>query len=173
MGDLGRKAYNKSEQTKFIIVTADLEFLGNFWKKAKDIGYKIKVELPVLKKVDTYNTTSKLQFINYSEIHTWSIENNLDKINGISTTLTILADKINYMIINGRANDVQIMIEKICSGRIKSLTKKPSKRNVGDKNICEAYCNLFLGRGHFRWNYRAHTLNKAELERLREYFDVR
>ncbi len=39
------------------------------------------------------------------------------------------------MINMGRGNDVKNMVEKICTGRIKSLTKKTAKHNIDKKKI--------------------------------------
>jgi hypothetical protein len=71
------------------------------------------------------------------------------------------------MILQGRANDVKPMLEKICTGRIKSLSQ-PKGKYWESKNITGEY----LGKGHFRWNYKAHTLNEEEIKRIKDYFNI-
>ena len=65
----------------------------------------------------------------------------------------------------GNADSVKLMLTKIASGRIKKLTKKNNcyKDAKGD----------FLGYGHFRWNNRAYTLDKFELFRSKEFFNIK
>jgi hypothetical protein len=142
----------------------DLEFLSNYWIEAKKIGQKIQKELP--KTIGTQATsksqTGLLCFVKYSDItNSWSVNDLLAKVYGESPTLKILADKIDYMINMGRGNDVPVMIEKICTGRIKKLSQINNTLN-----------NDYLGHGHFRWNYKAHTLNQKEIKHLKEYFKL-
>ena len=153
----------------------DLDFLTNYWKEAKNIAFKIRKNLPqtISTQAKSISKTGLLCFIKYSDIeHSWSVNDLLAKVYGKSPTLEILADKISYMINMGRGNDVKNMVEKICTGRIKSLTKKTAGHNIDKKHIADVYHNDFLGRGHFRWNYKAHTLNKKEIEHLKKYFKL-
>jgi hypothetical protein len=61
------------------------------------------------------------------------------------------------------------MIEAIASNNIKTLYKisRPNEWD-GGKRTKES-----LGKGHFRWNDRAYTLNEKELEYLRKFFDIK
>lgn len=144
----------------------DLDFLTNYWKEAKNIAFKIKKDLPqtISTQTKSHSKTGLLCFVNYSDIeNSWSVNDLLAKVYGKSPTLEILADKISYMINMGRGNDVKNMVEKICTGRIKSLSHITTSKGLN---------NTYLGRGHFRWNYQAHTLNKKEIEHLKNYFKL-
>lgn len=164
----------------------DLDFLNNYWKEAKNIGYKIKQELPktIGSQAKSISKTGLLCFVKFSDItNSWSVDDLLAKVYGESKTLQILADKINYMILRGRANDVKPMIEKICTGRIKSLSKGLSKQeiisnklkyssDVRNRLLSTNYNREYLGKGHFRWNHQAHTLNNKEIKHLKTYFKI-
>lgn len=144
----------------------DLDFLTNYWKEAKSIADKIKKDLPqtISTQAKSHSKTGLFCFVKYSNIeNSWSVNDLLSKVYGKSPTLEILADKISYMIHMGRANDVKNMIEKICTGRIKSLSHITTSKGLN---------SIYLGRGHFRWNYKAHTLNNKELKHLKEYFKL-
>lgn len=144
----------------------DLDFLTNYWKEAKNIAFRIKKDLPqtIGTQAKSSSKTGLLCFIKYSDIeHSWSVNDLLAKVYGKSPTLEILADKISYMIYMGRGNDVKPMIEKICTGRIKSLSHITTSKGLN---------NTHLGKGHFKWNYQAHTLNKKEIEHLKQYFKL-
>jgi len=133
----------------------DLIFLETFQAKVKAMGIKIAEELPQYK--DPFPVKpGKLCFIKYSELGTWDVDR---IISGRSFLLERLCNKINSMICKGNAEGIKRMIDKIATGRIKSLSNPsaiPSKR--------------YLGRGHFRWDYSAVTLSDLELERVRLYF---
>ena len=164
----------------------DLDFLTNYWKEAKNIAFRIKKDLPqtIGTQAKSSSKTGLLCFIKYSDIeHSWSVNDLLAKVYGKSPTLEILADKISYMINMGRGNDVKPMIEKICTGRIKSLYKECSKAQIKSNTLKNSndikkrlvstnYRREYLGKGHFRWNYQAHTLNKKEIEHLKQYFKL-
>ena len=144
----------------------DLYFLTNYWKEAKNIAFKIKQDLPktISTQAKSISKTGLLCFIKYSDIeHSWSVNDLLAKVYGKSPTLEILADKISYMINMGRGNDVKNMVEEICTGRIKSLSHITTSKGLN---------STYLGKGHFRWNYKAHTLNKKEIEHLKNYFKL-
>ncbi len=153
----------------------DLDFLSLFWAEAKAIGQRVLTELPkgsihysnTLKQVNP-NSTVRMFLVPYSQLgNTWSVESILNRLGGDSETLKVLADKINYMILQGRANDVKPMLEKICTGRIKSLSR-PKGKCWDNENIKAEY----LGKGHFRWDYGAHTLTEMEIKRVKEYFNM-
>lgn len=154
----------------------DLDFLSLFWAEAKAIGQRVLTELPkgsihysnTLKQVNP-NSTVKMFLIPYSQLgNTWSVEHILNRLGGDSETLKVLADKINYMILQGRANNVKPMLEKICTNRIKSFSQPRSKqaeKDYGKKTD-------FIGRGHFKWNFGVHTLTETEVKRVKEYFNI-
>lgn len=142
----------------------DIQFLENYWKEAKNIAYKIKQELPktIGSQAKSSSKTGLLCFVKFSDIeNSWDVNDLLAKVYGKSPTLEILADKISYMIHKGRGNDVPVMIKKICTGRIKKISQINNRFN-----------NDFLGFGHFRWNYKAHTLNEKEIKHLKDYFKL-
>lgn len=135
---------------------SDLDFLENYWKDVKEMADKIKNEMPI-------GTTDKnsLKFLNKDS---WDPNTISSKIAGKSKNLEALSDKIHYMILKGRAADVKPMIEKICSGRIKSFSQGLSKEQIKTNNlkfsddlrerlVSFTYNKEFLGRGHFRWNF--------------------
>lgn len=95
----------------------------------------------------------KLKTMNYSDIDKWTTH-------GKSDSLTALADKIKHMIRTGKSDGIKRMLEKIATGRIKSLSKP-------DRHESE-----FLGRGHFRWNNQAYKLTQKEVDRVKEYFKL-
>lgn len=153
----------------------ELEFLGNYHKKAKQTADNIRENLPKMETSREVNTFGKyLKLIPFSEMsNTWNPRKLLTNMYGISPTLNRLADKISYMINKGRSADVEVMVIKIATGRIKTLRKIPSKealRNAlrsGYKKQPE-----LIGKGHFRWDHRAYTLNNYELEQLKSYFKI-
>lgn len=157
----------------------DVDFLANYWIEAKKIGAKIRKELPGesiidskhLKKVNS-ESPIKMFLVNYKDLgDNWSVDHIISKNGGRSKTLEILADKINHMIILGRGNDVKPMIEKICTGRIKKLSRIINA-SKDQKTMGSVYLNNYLGHGHFRWNYKAHTLTIHEIKRLKQYFKL-
>ena len=163
----------------------DLDFLESYWSKAKKIGLKIVKELPMCSIKDSKTlievnpqSTVKMYLIKYSDLgDNWNPKDILQKLGGQSKTLSILADKINYMILKGRANDVKPMIEKICSGRTKHFGKmqKTKKSTILSDEYYRKGDNseFYIGKGHFRWNhFGAYTLTPQEIERLKEYFKI-
>lgn len=142
----------------------DIDFLSSYWEEAKKVGHRIKNELPLLKEPKVRNS-GKLFFINYKDMYNWSVDDNLSVLYGNSVTLKVLADKINYMILRGRANDVKPMLEKICQGRVKHFSKPLNKDHM--RGGSEP-----LGFGHFRWNYEVHTLTENEINHIKKYFKL-
>lgn len=141
--------------------TDDLQFIDTYWretnKRLESIIKKIETELPVITPIEISDVDSggRLKTIKYSEMDRWSSD-------GKSDSLAALADKIKHMIRTGKSDGIKRMLEKIATGRIKSLSK-PSGG---------PYDSEFLGRGHFRWNDQAYVLNREEIERVREYFKL-
>lgn len=160
----------------------DLDFLSLFWAEAKAIGQRIIEDLPkesihysnTLVKVNP-NSTVKMFLVPFSKLgNSWRVQDILRQFGGNSKVLEALADKINYMILQGRANDVKPMLEKICTGRKKSLTKKRRKSVTQYQlEISEVYHSEYLGKGHFRWNYQAYTLSDDEIKRIKDYFNIK
>jgi hypothetical protein len=139
--------------------TEDLEYINSYWKemnnKLDSIIRRITTELPIIngneyKQDPEY---SKLKTIQYSDMDKWLSSNKSD-------SLIALADKITYMIRTGKSDGIKRMLEKISTGRVKSLTKPGS------------YESEFLGRGHFRWNNQAYRLTTKEIDRVKEYFKL-
>lgn len=149
---------------------SDLDFLNSFWEEAKKVGGRIKQDLPQLATPNIESKGQLMYLVKFSDISgkTWGVEEVLKRVMGRNKTLEVLADKIMHMILNGRANDVKPMVVKICSGRIKSLSKKPSTKGKREFNTQAEY----LGKGHFRWNKQAYTLTEIELRRLKKYFNL-
>lgn len=145
----------------------DLDFLETYWIEAKKIGVKIKSELPKLAISNIkQNTGTLMYFVKFSDLKdSWSAEDTLKRIAGESKTLKILADKIEYMILKNRAKDVKPMLEKICSGRIKTLYKINKLESLYPKKES-------LGKGHFRVGTQVYKLNNLELKRINIYFNL-
>ena len=119
-----------------------------------------------------------MYIINFSDIsgQSWGVEEVLNRCVGTSTTLDTLADKINYMILKGRANDVKPMIERIYSKGIKNLIQpnhSEEKWVLRPDGVNDKLKNLGnIGKGHFRWNYQAYILNNVEINHLKKYFKL-
>jgi hypothetical protein len=139
--------------------TRDLEYIDNYWREMSinldNIIKRIKTELPIINSNEPKQVPdSKLKTIQYSDMYKWSSSNKSD-------SLVALADKIIHMIKTGKSDGIKRMLEKIATGRIKSLST-PDRRLGAE----------FLGRGHFRWNYQAYKLTPEEVERVKEYFKL-
>jgi hypothetical protein len=137
--------------------TEDLMYIDTYWSKMQkrldDIIFRIENELPKIKNVEKSND-SGLNVINYSDLgNSW-------ETNGESSSLKALADKITHMIRTGKSDGVKRMLEKIATGRIKSL------RQPG------TWESEYLGKGHFRWNHQSYKLTDDEVKRVKEYFNL-
>jgi hypothetical protein len=139
--------------------TEDLEFIDSYWRetnrKLEEIISKIKSELPVMDQPSEIQSDidSKLKLKNYSDIRGWDGGSR-------SKSLEALADKIEHMIRTGKSDGIKRMVEKIATGRVKSLSKP-------DWDSTE-----YLGKGHFRWNNQAYLLSKEEVDRVKEFFKL-
>lgn len=138
--------------------TRDLEYIDNYWREMSinldNIIKRITTELPIINSNEPKQVPdSKLKTIQYSDMDKWSSSNKSD-------SLVALADKITHMIKTGKSDGIKRMLEKIATGRIKSLSKPGG------------YETEFLGRGHFRWNNKAYILTTKEIERIKEYFKL-
>jgi len=151
--------------------TNDIDFLSLFWIEAKKIGQKVLEELPKFTQpnIDTKGSKSRLHIVMFSDIsgQSWGVSEVLARLHGNSSTLKELADKINYMILKGRANDVKPMLQKICTGRVKKLSQKPA---IKDKE--NGITAMYIGKGHFRNNRKAHTLTEQEINHIKRYFNL-
>lgn len=130
--------------------TEILDFVGTYHTKLQLIKKDIRDNLII----EPSPNKGKLQFIHFSDLEDswWPFS---------STTLKILADKLCHMIDTGNSPSIKPMLVSICNNNI----KKQSKPNtVGNAE--------FLGYGHFRWNEKAQTLNKKEIEIIKQYFNL-
>ena len=140
----------------------DLDFLDTNWQRSKDIANNIKTNLP--------NIEPKLKpkgdywgVIDYSELgNTWDV----GSLYGKSEALDALADKISYMIYNGMSDGIKRMLESISNNTVKTLYRG---KKASDKTGPERES---LGKGHFRWNYRAYLLTSEELTYLKKFFGL-
>lgn len=73
--------------------------------------------------------------------------------------LKALADKIVTMVKKGDNPNIMPMLAKIATGRIKTLYKVNKYSAWVEKES--------LGKGHFRWNYKAYTLTEKEIAFLK------
>ncbi len=149
-----------------ITFKGELDFLERS-HKMRDVVYKnIDAALsmdtnPHLEKVDGFKLIS---FIQFSKLESWSVPKKQ------SETLKALSKKIYHMIFDiGCPNSVRPMLEKIATGRIKTLTQPVSKgyHTLYPKGHSELN-GQHIGRGHFRWDYKAYMLNSYELESVRK-----
>ena len=78
------------------------------------------------------------------------------------------------MILKGRANDVKTMLLRIVNKGVKNLVQpEHSEWELMLKDGNEKRRSLGnIGKGHFRWDYGAHTLNDIEIKRIIEYFNI-
>ena len=158
----------------------DIEFLDNHWKEVNKVALRIKNELgngegEQLKAVGSVDNKARMYIVNYSDLgKSWLPKDIINEKNGRSTTLQILARKIYNMILSGNSSSVKLMVEKICTGRIKSFSQGLSKadKEYNKKLGYTKYTNNFLGRGHFRWDYKVHILTVKEIEALKRFFDI-
>ena len=159
-------------------INNDLDFLSDYWIIAKELGFKIKNELPIIhnnpSKVINIKG-SKLNIISYKDLNTWQVHDLIKAKDNVSVTLEALADKIYNMILKGRANDVKPMINRIIT-RHPSMQIKPISNKEKHRQNFEGWSwnkePEILGIGHFRWNYQAYTLTKEEIQFLKEYFKL-
>ena len=110
----------------YIEINNDLDFLSNYWIIAKELGFKIKNELPIIHNSSKVINIegSKLNIISYKDLNTWQVHDLIKSMDNISINLEALADKINNMILKGRAKDVKPMINRIIN-RTPSMQVKP------------------------------------------------
>jgi hypothetical protein len=112
-----------------------------------------------------------MYIVNFSDIsgHCWGVEHTITRLFGSSLTLRILAEKINYMILKGRANDVKPMLEAIIKTGEKKLYKGRGKLSIRTENNPNKES---LGKGHFRVGTMAYTLTDAEIRQIKKYFNL-
>lgn len=169
---------------KYIKSSTDIDFLANYWLECQKIGRKIVKDLPKesiinskhLRKINP-KSDIKMFLIDFKDLgNKWDVYNTICKHEGKSETLEILASKIKNMIDKGRAKDVKVMVERIINKGIKNLVQpgySESKWVTCKDGVNEKNRNLGnIGKGHFRWNYGAHTLTTDEIKRLKNYFKL-
>lgn len=147
---------------------SDIDFLDSYWREAKRIAAHIEENLAkgVGEERQRVNSSSgvRMYIVNFTDLKdNWSAGDVIGRTAGQSLRLQALADKIVAMIHKGNADSVKPMVEKICTGRIKKLSKPDVVYSGGTE---------FLGHGHFRWNNQAYTLDPVELKRLKEFFKL-
>lgn len=149
----------------------DLDFLNLFWAEAKQVGQKILNELHICAEPTPPIKKGMIYIVNFSDIsgHCWGVEQTIARLFGSSMTLRVLAEKINYMILKGRANDVKLMLEAIVKTGEKTLYKGAEKNSIitFDNPKRES-----LGKGHFRVGAMAYTLTYAEIRQIKKYFNL-
>lgn len=131
--------------------TSDLDYLDNHYKRLMEYKDNIKKELPINKLVTKRKIGKHLSLVKFSDL------NNNWNTSDISSNLKALANKIVRMIEKGGSPNVRPMLVAISQNNIKSL-KSPT-------------CGS-LGKGHFRWNWKAYTLNESEIKRVKEFFNL-
>lgn len=127
-------------------------------KRLTDFQERIEKELPIINLGSTIKdagTGGILKTISYKDTTNWCILSNF------SEALAALANKICDMITKGRGIDVPVLLDRIVNKGTKKLSK-PDVFKMGE----------FLGYGHFRWHFRAWTLDDRELNRLKEFFGI-
>lgn len=163
--DLSKKLDEQAEKmgefkTKLedVLLPNDLDYLEKHWaqkeKRIESIIAKLK-ELPKMEGMIT-EVAKNIATVSYSKTgNTWGF------VAHESEGLKALADKITHMIRTGKADGIKRMVEKIASGRIKKLSQ-----------IDKYDDNEYLGKGHFRWNWKAYLLSKEEIEKLKTFFKI-
>lgn len=135
----------------------DLNFLETYWIKINEIKNRIK-QLPFIEPIGT-EISKTLRIVSYKYLDDWNIK----KMFGTSDNLKALTDKLVYMVEMNRSNDIPIMLKSIANNRIKKLYIHYDKiKKTKD----------FVGRGHFRWNFRAYKLTDTEILHLKKFFNL-
>lgn len=145
-----------------------LEFISTYHNKLNLIKENIKHELACGHKKN--DQIGKLEFINFSDLNDWSPFKKYHE----NLNLKALADKICHMIDNGDAPNILPMIISISNNSIKSLSQPhiPSPQWDKNGNVTYKKSSEYLGKGHFRWNYRAYKLTNDEINVVKKYFGL-
>jgi len=153
---------------KYINEDFDFDFLNTYHKKLQDLAKNVKRDLPNMKQSGKFLSTT-----NFSEVGLWNISRTVR-----SSNLVKLAEKITYMMNTGNADNIYPMLKSIANNTIKTLYQPYSKEQqekiynewdgIGDK----PQSRTSLGKGHFKWNYKAITLSKEEINIVKKYFNL-
>ena len=160
LDDQSKRLAEFKNKIEAVLLPNDLDYLENHWaqkeKRLEAIITKLK-ELPKMEGRVT-EVAKGLATVSYSKIgNTWGF------VAYESEGLKALSDKIVHMIRTGKSDGIKRMVEKIASGRIKKLSQI---------NNSSFFLILYLGKGHFRWNYKAYVLSKEEIEKLKTFFKI-
>lgn len=126
-----------------------LDFLSDYWQKAKTAVNDIQTELPKVATEDILKplgTSGKMWIIQYKDLgNSWSVKETLCRCNGKSNNLTLLTDKVRDL-----------------------LEKSPDK--ITEFLIATANRGYFIRKGAFKGHdgFRV-TLKVNELTRLKMY----
>ena len=154
-----------------IIITEDqfeklkdggLDYIDTHWKKYTDIGQNIRKNLPDVTTGNEKEIGKHLRVKPYSETGNWDVKD----LSGISSNLDALADKITHMMYTGKGDSIKPMLKSIVNNGVKTQYRFKNKK--GNSELERGS----LGKGHFRWNWEAYTLNDREIKKLKEFFNL-
>jgi len=94
---------------------------------------------------------------------------------GKNRSLEALGDKIHHMIVyKGNSDSVKPMLVRMINKGVKKLSQPEEGDHLGyySNMMSKGYGAKFLGYGHFRWNRKAIELTDAEINRVKEFFDL-
>lgn len=139
----------------------DLDYIDSHWKKYTDIGSNIRKNLPDLTTGDETEVGKHLRTTSFSKLNdTWK----LSDLYGISSNLDALARKITHMMYTGKGDSIKPMLQAIVKGPKTQYRYKNKKGNDAERGS--------LGKGHFKWDFRAYTLNDREIKKVKEFFNL-
>jgi hypothetical protein len=140
-----------------------LDYIDTHWDKYKGIGHNIRKNLPNVTTGNEREVGIHLRTKPYSELESnWNIKD----LVGISSNLDALSEKITHMMYTGKGDSIKPMLQSIVNNGIKTQYRFKNKK--GNSELERGS----LGKGHFRWNWRAYTLNDREIKRLKEFFNL-
>jgi len=139
-----------------------LDYIDTHWKKYTDIGHNIRKNLPDVRTGNEREVGKRLRVKPYSELENWNIKD----LSGFSSNLDALAEKITHMMYTGKGDSIKPMLNSIVNKGVKTQYRFKNKK--GDKDLERGS----LGKGHFRWNWRAYTLTDREINKVKDFFNL-
>jgi hypothetical protein len=140
--------------------SVDLQFISTYHAKVSDIANNIGSELSAQTTIPHVKVGRFLRLVEFKVLEDWTPFTQ-------NKQLKALANKIAHMIHTGKADSVRPMLEKIVTGRIKTLYR-PVYR--GNSRVIVGWNSL--GKGSFRWDSSAISLNQKEIQVIKDYFEL-
>ena len=142
----------------------NLDFLNSYWKRLNSIEDHIRNNLSSIETPSFIKKEGEfLKTISYSMLKDW----NINLLNH-SKNLKALTNKLSHMIFTEKATSITPLLKRIIYKGVKKQ-RQPDSIGYGTQKI---KFHIFLGYGHFRWNYKAYVLTHAEIMRLKKFFNL-